>query len=231
MLLIAGIVAALVLLPTSGAAEHGHDVCASCHGADALGEGQSRPDSRICLECHSMTSLAGPKAPRDDPWPGHMWPDASRVDLGEGASSPREADCLTCHDPHARDGRGSVRVVESPEPVDAVSRLCLGCHRNGAYSTAGGGGYSRHPIGVEIPGGPPEISEILPVPVYDIHGTESREDDVVSCATCHTAHARRGEHLFRWESGDEATAACASCHGMHGESSGEAWLNALRRRR
>lgn len=200
--------------PCANMYDDGHQSCAACHDRNKVAAGE-RPGPAVCASCHSPDSAG-----------------AATHGFSAHFDSAGSGTCMNCHDPHATEPGPRLIDLPATNPdevlLDPVSRICAQCHVDeGVYG--GIGDYRRHPVGMAPPGGAPEKSELISLPLIDVRGTESRHDDVISCITCHTTHERRELYLLRWEGREQLIAACTVCHAVGGDPRGAERLVALSR--
>jgi len=183
-----------------------------------------------CLDCHQdLLEPAPPAGVLSDPdqvSPSrHLLPPWTTASPPLGGGSPAAVDCRSCHDPHAPGGGTRLRVKDAgapgtaragteggtPADFDPVTRLCLGCHPQAAAFDEREGHFGRHPVGVLPPVEALDRIRALGLPLADVAGTDSPDDDVIACTTCHRVHASRNPFLLRW-SETRSWIACGACH-------------------
>jgi len=142
-----------------------------------------------------------------------------------GTTSPGETGCLDCHD--------MADDMKIKPPNMTISGFCATCHSN-FHKLSGIGGsttgpFTRHPTDVVLPD---DVSkEYKDYTSYSVEapvgrttvpdspsGTVTPGTDVVTCLSCHAAHATNYPDMLRWDyttmiaSGGSNTTGCFTCH-------------------
>ncbi|MEW5948374.1 MAG: cytochrome c3 family protein [Thermodesulfobacteriota bacterium] len=142
-----------------------------------------------------------------------------------GTTSPGETGCVDCHD--------VADDMKIKSPNNTISGFCSTCHSN-FHKLSGIGGsttgpFTRHPTDVVLPD---DVSkEYKDYTTYSVEapvgrttvpdapsGTVTPGTDVVTCLSCHAAHATNYPDMLRWDyttmiaSGESNTTGCFTCH-------------------
>lgn len=150
--------------------------CLTCHDPHGGARGAThflrRSEPELCRDCHDDAfRVKGSKH------------DLSRLADSGSKRSASSGTCAACHVVHdaQADRRWNRDLAVGDEHV--LDALCTSCHAEGAVAEKKLAGASSHPVGMAVDG---DLRADLPL--FDAAGGRAG-DGVVTCATCHDAHA------------------------------------------